>query len=85
MDKNFLSQDGEDDQYSIMLPVGTKKDAKAEELAEQILNDILSAVGFTRKNYEKISKQKSPDFLESLRKIECKLWKLLKNKECGDG
>jgi hypothetical protein len=48
------------------------------KLNEVELEDILSACSFTRKEYERVRKDKAPNFKKSLEKIEKKCWKELR-------
>lgn len=78
MNERYLSQCGDTDQVEILFPVGTKNREKGLIKADEMLNDILSAIAFTVKNYDKFSKAKNPNFIKALKQIDKKLWKCLR-------
>lgn len=60
-------------QYDILLKVGSKDRKKALKLGNEIVNDLLSAITFTKRNTKG-----SPQFKKNLSKIEKNLWRCLK-------
>jgi len=73
MKDGHLTQCGDTDKISLMIDVGTKEWDKAETKGEQIVEDLLSACSFTRREMKD-----NPKFKKALEKIEKKLWKCLK-------
>jgi hypothetical protein len=45
-------------------------------LSYQEAQDCLSAISFFRREYERISKQKAPETLKAMAKLEKKLWRV---------
>jgi len=78
MNDRYLCADGNTDQLSILLPLGTKDYDKGLIKADQMLNDMLSAITFTIKKHDDMSKQYNPNFIKSLKQIEKQIWKCLK-------
>lgn len=72
MKDEFLSQDGDTRECEILLRLGTKDRRKGLKLGDQVVNDLLSACTFTRRNMKG-----SPNFKKSLEKIERQLWRCL--------
>lgn len=69
----YLSQNGDTNECEILLSLGTKDRDKGAEIADRYINDLLSAISYTRRTYKG-----SPKFIKSLEKISKILWKTLK-------
>ena len=78
MNHRYFCQDGDNDDWHILLPIGTKDPEKGIVKADQMLNDLSSALSFTIDNYDSLKKHKSPNFIKALKQIDKKIWKCLK-------
>ena len=75
MKKKFITQVGDTDQCFIMLKIGSKNYDTCEPKADQLLNDLLSCVSFTKNNYDF---SESPKFEKAIELINNKLWGMIK-------
>ena len=75
MKNKFLTQDGDSDEYAILLYLGTKKRDKAEIKADEVLNDILNCISTTAASQMHAD---SPEFLEAIEKLRKRIWKMIK-------
>jgi hypothetical protein len=71
--EEYLSQDGDTGECEILLRLGTKDRRKGLKLADEVVNDLLSACTYTRRHMKG-----SPNFKKSLEKIEKQLWRCLR-------
>lgn len=74
MKESSLCAHGDTGERELVIPLGFKNlDGKHAEVAEQIVNDLISACEFTINNYDK----PSPQFKKSLQEISKLLWRCL--------
>jgi hypothetical protein len=71
----YLVQDGSTNQYSVMIPLGTKDLEKAKEKANYYLEDIRNCVSCTTRS--KIHAD-SPEFLKNIDKLDKVVHRVLK-------
>lgn len=72
MKNKYLTQHMDTNKFYVMLPLGTKNVEWAEDRADAMVNDLLSAITCAEKAHKD-----SPDFLKSLAQIKKRLWKML--------
>lgn len=73
MKTKYLTCCGDTNRYSFEFPLGTKDKEKALAKGDQVINDILNAITYTKMNYP----NDSPNFLKAIDAIEKKLWRML--------
>lgn len=75
MKTKFLIQEGDSDEYAILLYLGTKKRDKAKIKADEVLNDILNCISTTESSKMHAD---SPEFLKAIETLRKRIWKMIK-------
>lgn len=73
MKDTMITEFADTGQQYLLIKLGTKSGTKALVIGDQMVNDLLSACTFTRRE-----KKRAPEFKRSLAKIEKALWLCLK-------